>query len=358
MTHIMILAGGTGGHVMPALAVAEELARQQVDLSWVGTGRGLESRLVPQSGIPFDTIAVQGLRGSGPARLLALPFMLLRAMAQVFRIIRKRKPDAILGMGGFVAGPGGLVGTALGLPLVLHEQNSVAGLTNKCLARISRVVMSGFPSPRGIRNSIWSGNPVRASISEIPEPSVRLCASRPKAHILVLGGSQGAAAFNSDLPELLGRAGIGALEVWHQCGARDDSGVRAGYARVDISCRVERFIDDMAGAYAWSDVVICRAGAMTIAEICCAGVAAIFVPYPHAVDDHQAINAEFMVRNHAALMVREGEWHKGHWLKELKRLLDNRDALIAMADAARRLAKPEASRFVANACMEVACANS
>lgn len=358
MTRIMILAGGTGGHVLPALAVAEQLARQQAELCWVGTTKGLESRLVPPTGIVFDTIAVQGLRGGGVSRLLKLPFMMLGAMSQVFRIIRKRKPQAILGMGGFVSGPGGLAGAIMGLPLLVHEQNSIAGWTNKCLSKIARVAMSGFPSPQGMRNSIWTGNPVRTSISEIPEPAVRLSGHSPNLRILILGGSQGAAVFNADLPQLLSRSAIENLEVWHQCGDRDETEIKAEYERLGIACRVDRFIDDMASAYAWNHVVICRAGAMTIAEICCAGVAAILVPFPHAVDDHQAVNARFLVNNNAALMFREREWRKGHWLSDLKRLTESPDALLEMASAARALAKPKASELVAKICLEAACANS
>ncbi len=358
MTRIMILAGGTGGHVMPALAVAEELAEQQVELSWIGSEQGLESRLVPSAGIAFDTITVQGLRGRGVIGLVKLPFLMVRAMAQAFRIIRKRQPDAIIGMGGFVSGPGALIGTIMGFPLLLHEQNSIAGWTNKFLARIAKVVMSGFPSPRGIPQSVWTGNPVRSTISEIPEPSQRLSGIANLTRILVLGGSQGAAVFNRDLPELLGKLNFNNLQVWHQCGRRDVSLITAEYKRLGIACQVEQFIDDMANAYAWSHMVICRAGASTIAEICCAGVAAILVPYPHAVDDHQAFNAEFLVSNQAGLMFREQEWHKGDWLTDLKHLLKNPNELIEMASAARALAKPEASRSVAKTCLEIACANS
>ncbi|MYB34692.1 MAG: undecaprenyldiphospho-muramoylpentapeptide beta-N-acetylglucosaminyltransferase [Gammaproteobacteria bacterium] len=358
MTRMMILAGGTGGHVMPALAVAEELAGQQVELSWVGSAGGLESRLVPLAGIAYDTVSIQGLRGRGVIGLLKLPFMMARAMLQVFRIIRKRKPDAIIGMGGFVSGPGGLMGVVMGLPLLLHEQNSVAGWTNKFLARVAKVVMSGFPSPQGIDQSVWTGNPVRSSISEIPKPAERLSGISSLSRILVIGGSQGAVVFNTDLPELLGRLGLDSLQVWHQCGQQDAARITAEYERLGIECRVAPFIDDMADAYAWSHIVICRAGAMTIAEICCAGVAAILVPYPYAVDDHQAVNAEFLVRNQAGLVFREQEWHKGDWLTDLKRLLENPDELIEIASAARALGKPEASRSVAKTCMEVACASS
>ncbi|MCY4050210.1 MAG: undecaprenyldiphospho-muramoylpentapeptide beta-N-acetylglucosaminyltransferase [Gammaproteobacteria bacterium] len=358
MTHIMILAGGTGGHVMPALAVAEELAEQQVELSWVGSEQGLETRLVPLADIPFDAISIKGLRGRGVIGLLKLPFMMTKAMTQVFWIIRKKQPDAIIGMGGFVSGPGALMGVMMGFPILLHEQNSIAGWTNKFLARIAKVVMSGFPSPRGLHQSIWTGNPVRNSISKIPQPSERLSGTENLTRILVLGGSQGAAVFNRDLPELLAKLKLNDLKVWHQCGRRDVSLIAAEYERLGIECQVEQFIDNMADAYTWSHMVICRAGAMTIAEICCAGVAAILVPYPHAVDDHQAFNAEFLVNNRAGLMFDEQEWHKGDWLTDLKRLLRNPDELIGMASAARALAKPEASRSVAKICLEVACANS
>ena len=358
MTHIMILAGGTGGHVMPALAVATELLSRKVEISWIGSKSGLEARLVPKAGIQFDEINILGLRKSSMTRKLALPFMMVRAMVQTLRIIRKRKPDAILGMGGFAAGPGGIVGVALGLPLVLHEQNSIAGLTNKWLSRISRVVMSGFPVARGISRSVWSGNPVRASIMEIPEPALRLADRQGKSRILVIGGSQGARVFNQHLADLLHQAQIDGVEVWHQCGRQGESDIAKRYAALKIFCRVEEFIDDMDSAYAWSDIVICRAGAMTVSEICCAGTVAIFVPYPHAVNDHQAENADFLVRHKAALMVREQDFVKGEWLEDLKRIVSDRDTLVQMAQRARSLAKPDASRQVADACLEVLCVNS
>lgn len=353
MSHLMIMAGGTGGHVIPALSVARELSRRNVEVSWIGSHEGLEARLVPGAGIPFDTIAIRGMRKSGVARKLYMPFMLCRAMLQVWRIVRRRKPDAFLGMGGFVSGPGGLVAILLGLPLILHEQNSVAGLTNRVLSRWSRVVLSGFPKVRGIPEVVWSGNPVRPGIVGIAEPAVRLCGERNGIRILVIGGSQGARVFNQHLASLLAQVQIPGIDVWHQCGAEGVTEIQARYDEAGINCRTEAFIGKMEDAYAWSDIVVCRAGAMTVSEICCAGAVAIFVPFPGAVSDHQASNAGFLVDEHAALLVRQPEFLNGGWLQSLKRFAMDRELLVRMGQRARSLSKPDATGIVADTCLEV-----
>ena len=353
MSRLMIMAGGTGGHVIPALSVARELSRRSVEVSWVGSHEGLEARLVPGAGIPFDTITIRGLRRSGIARKLFMPFMLGRAMLQVWRIIRRRKPDAFLGMGGFVSGPGGLVAVLLGLPLILHEQNSVAGLTNRVLSRWSRVVLGGFPKVRGIPGVVWSGNPVRPGIVGIDEPAKRLSGERSGMRILVIGGSQGARVFNRHLADLLAPAQVPGIEVWHQCGAGNAADIQARYDAAGIRCRAEDFIEDMDEAYAWSDVVVCRSGAMTVSEICCAGAVAIFVPFPGAVNDHQASNAGFLVDEQAALLVRQPEFLEGGWVQFLKRFAADREVLVHMGERARKLARPDATGRVADTCVEV-----
>jgi len=353
MTRMMIMAGGTGGHVMPALVVARALIDKGVDIRWIGSSGGMEARVVPQSGIAFEPIDIKGLRGGGLLRKARTMLLLVRALAQTFRLIRKYRPEAVLGMGGFVSGPGGLMAAALRLPVLLHEQNMVAGLTNRWLARFCRGVLTGFPQAQGIRDFTWVGNPVRADITDIPAPPRRLANRAGALRILVTGGSQGASVFNRELPGLLKSADVPELDIWHQCGQRavDESG--KAWQQAGIHCRVEPFIDDMAKAYEWCDIIICRSGAMTVSEICCAGVVAIFVPYPHAVSDHQAANADYLVRNRAAFMVREESFATGEWLEILSDLERDRGKLMAMANAARGLAKPAATRDVVARCLEV-----
>ncbi|WP_424948074.1 undecaprenyldiphospho-muramoylpentapeptide beta-N-acetylglucosaminyltransferase [Candidatus Spongiihabitans sp.] len=351
-SRMMIMAGGTGGHVMPALAVAKELMRQGVEVSWIGTRQGLEARLVTEANITFNAIDIKGLRNSGVARKILMPFMLARAIAQTLRVILKRKPKAILAMGGFVSGPGGLAAAALRLPIVLHEQNSVAGLTNRWLSRFSHRILTGFPSADGFRQFQWIGNPVRPEISNIPDPKIRLASRKQPLRLLIVGGSQGAEVFNRQLPKLFATNPIPDVDIWHQSGTGGRNGIGAAYLQAGLGCQVNEFIDDMPAAYAWCDIVICRSGAMTVSEVCCAGAVAIFVPYPHAVNDHQAKNAAYLVGNNAAYMVLEEQFVQGHWLKILTRFDRDRKLLVAMASAARKLAKPHATQDLARVCME------
>ncbi len=352
VSRMMIMAGGTGGHVMPALAVAKELMHQGVEVSWIGTRRGLEARLVTEANITFDPIAIKGLRKSGVVRKILMPFMLVRAMVQMLYFILKRRPKAILAMGGFVSGPGGLVAAALRLPIVLHEQNSVAGLTNRWLSRFSHRILTGFPSAEGFRQFQWIGNPVRPEISNIPTPEIRLAKRKQRLRILIVGGSQGADVFNQKLPKLFTTNPIPDIDIWHQSGKKGQHGIGAAYLEAGISCQVNEFIDDMTAAYEWCDIVICRSGAMTVSEVCCAGVVAIFVPYPYAVNNHQASNAAYLVGNNAAHMVLEEQFVQGQWLKILTRFDSDRKLLITMAKAARKLAKPRATEDVATICLE------
>ena len=349
----MVMAGGTGGHIMPALAVARVLHRRGVRIVWMGTARGLEGALVRAAGFELELIHIRGLRPGDWWRKLLLPLYLSIAIGESLRLIHKHRPDALLGMGGFVSGPGGLAARLLGKPLVLHEQNAVAGLTNRWLARLTAHVLSGFPDVRGLRSHRWVGNPVRREIIAIVAPQQRLAARAAGLRILVLGGSQGATVFNRYLPALLGRCGWPSLEVRHQCGSAALNAVAARYHEAGVDCRVVSFIDDMAAAYSWADVVICRAGAMTIAEVCAAGAAAVLVPYPHAAGDHQVENAAYMVAAKAALMVRQAQFIQGDWLHLLEALWRRRERLVSMATAARSLAKPNAAADVAAACEEV-----
>ncbi len=350
MSRLMVMAGGTGGHVMPALAVARLLRDKGVDIRWIGNPEGLEAKLVPAAGFELETIQIKGLRKSGLARKLIMPLMLFGACFQVLKIVRRYRPDALLGMGGFVSGPGGLVGGLMGKPLVLHEQNAVAGLTNKALAPLAKRVLSGFPQALGIRKAQWVGNPVRADISAVEEPQVRLSGRNGPLRILVVGGSQGAQVFNEYLPVLLKNADLPPIEIWHQCGNGRSASVVKSYQEQQVTANAVDFVDDMAAALSWSDIVICRAGAMTVAEVCAAGAVAMFVPYPFAVSDHQTLNAQHLVNKSAAYSYSQNAFVKGAWLEQIVKLSAERDQLIDMAVLARSLAKPDATKDVAEIC--------
>lgn len=350
MSRLMVMAGGTGGHVMPALAVASKLRERGVEISWMGNAEGLEARLVPAAGFDLEFIQIKGLRKSGWRRKLVMPYMLLHACIQAIGIIRRQKPDALLGMGGFVSGPGGLVAGLLGKPLVLHEQNAVAGLTNRWLSRIASQVLSGFPHATGIKKVRWVGNPVREEIAQIVNPQERLAGRNSPLRILVVGGSQGARVFNQELPKILTDPRLPELKVWHQCGENDYEAVYAAYQQNEIPALVDSFIKDMAAAYSWSDIVICRAGAMTVAEISAAGVVAIFVPYPYAVNDHQAHNAAYLVSAGAAFACDQAQFVNGEWVEQIVKLSAKREDLIQMANKARALGRPNAANDVADIC--------
>jgi UDP-N-acetylglucosamine--N-acetylmuramyl-(pentapeptide) pyrophosphoryl-undecaprenol N-acetylglucosamine transferase len=348
---ILIMAGGTGGHVFPALAVADELRAHGVPVVWLGTRNGIEARLVPQAGYPIEWLSITGLRGKSAKTLLLAPFRLVLACAQAFRVIRRRKPCAVLGMGGFAAGPGGLMAWLMRKPLLIHEQNAVAGLTNRLLSRLATVVLQAFPNT--FSNAAQAvGNPVRRAIRELPAPHDRLKKHHDALRVLVIGGSLGAARLNEIVPQALAEIASGARpQVWHQTGPAKLEEARRQYANHDVVARVEAFIDDMAAAYAWADVVICRAGAMTVFELAAAGIGSILVPYPHAVDDHQSANAGYLVQAGAAI-VRQQHELSSQWLAEtLHNLTQNRDSLLNMAQAARKLARPSAAADVAGYCM-------
>ncbi len=351
VTRVLIMAGGTGGHVFPALAVAEELRARGAEVVWMGTRRGLEAQVVPPTGIPMEWISVSGLRGKGVLAWVVAPWRLLRAAGQALGVILRRRPMVVLGMGGFVTGPGGFVTWLLRLPLVIHEQNAVAGLTNRLLAPLAMRVMEAFPATFA-RKAIHTGNPVRALIAELPPPELRFAERQGALRLLVLGGSLGARALNETLPAAL--AGLATRpDVWHQAGAKLIDEARAAYQSAGVDARVEPFIADMAEAYAWADLVVCRAGALTIAELAAAGVGAILVPYPHAVDDHQTRNAAYLVEAGAAQLIQQRDLSVERMRAALAALAD-RARLLTMASAARQCAKPEATRSVAELCMEAA----
>ena len=350
---VLIMAGGTGGHIFPGLAVAEALAAAGVPVVWLGAAGGLETRLVPARGIALETVPVSGLRGKGLAARLRAPLMLLRAFAASLGVLRRVRPRSVLALGGYVAGPGGIAAWLLRRPLVVHEQNALAGFTNRALARRARHVLAGFA--HALPGAEWVGNPVRAAIAALPPPEVRLAARAGRPHLLVLGGSLGARALNRALPQALAQL-VPALrpEVLHQCGARGVDEARAAYAEAGVAARVEPFIDDMAAAYAWADLAVCRAGALTIAELAAAGLGAILVPFPHAVDDHQTRNAEALVTAAAAQCVQERDLDPARLAGLLGDLLGDRARLLAMATAARTQARPDAAAAIARVCLEVA----
>lgn len=354
---VLIMAGGTGGHVFPALAVAERLREHGVPVVWMGTRRGLEATLVPKAGIPMEWIGVAGLRGKGVGRLLAMPPMLGRALWQAGTILRRLRPRVVLGMGGFVSGPGGIAARSLGIPLVVHEQNAIAGLTNRWLARIADRVLEAFPATFSTaRGAMTVGNPVRARIALLPPPTERFAGRDGHPRLLVLGGSQGAMALNQLVPRALALLGENERpEVWHQAGGQLHEAAEAAYRDAGVAVRLTPFIEDMADAYGWADLVLCRAGALTIAELAAVGVGSILVPFPFAVDDHQTANARFLERAGAALVHQQAELSPEGLAALLRGLLGDRARLLAMAEAARRLAKIEAAEQVATACLEQAC---
>lgn len=351
-TRVVVMAGGTGGHVFPALAVAQCLRERGVQVTWLGTRRGLEAKLVPPTGIPVDWVSVSGLRGKGALSWVLAPLRLTLALGQAVAVMLRRRPQAVLGMGGFVSGPGGLAAWLLRKPLLIHEQNAVAGLTNRLLAGFATQVMEAFPDtfpPR--RGPLHTGNPVRTEIAALPAPERRFAGRNGPIRLLVLGGSQGARALNLTLPQALSRLPIERQpEVWHQAGARNLEAAREAYARAGVTARVEPFIDDMAAAYGWADLVVCRAGALTLAELSATGVGAVLVPYPYAVDDHQTRNAQWLVRAGAAVMLQEADLGPERLAELLDQLCD-RKRLAEMAVTARDQAMPDATDQVAAACL-------
>jgi len=357
-TRILIMAGGTGGHVMPALAVARVLRSRGAQVSWLGTRRGLESRLVPEAGFDIAYVSVAGLRGKGALSWLAAPFKLTVALAQALRVVMRLRPAAVLGMGGFVTGPGGLASWLLRRPLLVHEQNAIAGLTNRLLAPLARRVLSAFPDTFAPGTKVEvTGNPVRADIARLAAPASRYAAHEGRLRLLVVGGSLGARALNELIPAALARLEPGERpEVWHQCGQRLNEETRTAYAAAGLNAHIEPFIADMAEAYAWADLVVCRAGALTVSELAAAGVAALLVPYPYAVDDHQSANARFLADAGAAWLIQQRDLDAGHLAALLQELAgaEGHGRLLDMARAARALARPEAAERVAARCLEVA----
>ncbi|ANJ67942.1 undecaprenyldiphospho-muramoylpentapeptide beta-N-acetylglucosaminyltransferase [Halothiobacillus diazotrophicus] len=356
---IYVMAGGTGGHVIPALAVAKRLADQGFDIRWLGTPAGIEAKLVPDAGFAIDWLAIGGLRGKGWMTRLTMPFRLLRAVLHARQLFARHKPVLVVGMGGYAAGPGGLAAWWLGIPLIVHEQNAVAGLTNRVLARLARDTLSAyvgaFSNPP--KHFTVVGNPVRPDIVALPAPRQRLADRTGPVRILVLGGSLGAKALNELVPAALARIGQSIpLSIRHQTGRQHLDATQANYgqSRWATHCdyQVFDFIEDMAEAYGWADFVIARSGALTVAEISAAGIGALFVPFPHAVDDHQTRNAQGLVQADAAYLIQQRDLTVAGMVDVLTPVLADRDRLREMAVAARSKSLPKATETIVRICIE------
>lgn len=359
MTHatssapVMMMAGGTGGHIFPALAVAKVLRARGVPVVWLGADGAMETRLVPQHGIDLDTLAISGLRGKGKLALLGAPVRVLRAIRAAGFVLRRRAPRAVVSFGGFASGPGGVAARLMGTPLLVHEQNRAAGFTNRMLAKVARRIMSGFPGAFPGREEVV-GNPVREEIATVAPPASRLAGREGPLRLLVLGGSQGARALNMAVPRALATLPAGGVDVRHQCGEKLRDEAAKAYADAGVTASVEAFITDMAAAYAWADLVVCRAGASTLAELCAVGVGSVLVPFPQAVDDHQTRNAEYLVERGAALLLKQDDALADALATTLRRLAGDAATRLSMAEAARTLAKTDAADRIADIILEEA----
>jgi UDP-N-acetylglucosamine--N-acetylmuramyl-(pentapeptide) pyrophosphoryl-undecaprenol N-acetylglucosamine transferase len=354
---VLIMAGGTGGHVFPALALARLLRAGSREVIWLGTRRGLEARVVPAENFPIEWLTMGGLRGKGLATLLMAPLQLLRSLWQALAIMRRHRPAVVVGMGGFVTGPGGLAAWLCRRPLLIHEQNAIAGYSNRCLAPFAREVLTAFPSafPQ-LRKARLIGNPVRSDIAALPVPAQRLAGRSGAIRLLVVGGSLGAMRLNQNVPRALAllarQTSSLQFEVRHQTGDKHLDATRAAYAESSVTADVSAFISDMSEALGWADLVVCRAGALTIAELAAAGVGSVLVPYPHAVDDHQTHNARFLVEAGAAQLLADAEVTPQTLERKLSDLCANRARLLAMAEAARSVARPDAAQHLLDACLK------
>ncbi|HNV88449.1 MAG TPA: undecaprenyldiphospho-muramoylpentapeptide beta-N-acetylglucosaminyltransferase [Methylotenera sp.] len=349
---LMVMAGGTGGHVYPAMAVADYMKEHGWNVVWLATEGGMENRLIEGKSYSKAMITMRGVRGKGLLGWVLLPVKLAVAFKQSFAAIRKHRPNVVLGMGGFAAFPGGLMAKLLGRPLVIHEQNSIAGLTNKTLSVIANKVLAAFPSAFGNKAELV-GNPVRHDIAQVASPEQRYATRSGKLKLLVVGGSLGAAALNEVLPKALAELPEQERpEIVHQAGEKHIAALQANYQAAGVQAEIKAFINNMAEMYAWADVVICRAGALTVAELACVGVASVLVPFPYAVDDHQTYNAKYLSDAGAAKLIQQTEFNVQKATEILRSL--SREVCLEMAIKARALATPEATQTVAKICMEVA----
>jgi UDP-N-acetylglucosamine--N-acetylmuramyl-(pentapeptide) pyrophosphoryl-undecaprenol N-acetylglucosamine transferase len=349
---IVIMAGGTGGHVFPALAVAELLMEKGWQVSWLGTQKGLESRVIPENGIEIDWLSVAGVRGKGLTAKITAVFGLFKACVQALRILRKRNPDVVLGMGGFVAGPGGLMAKLLGLPLIIHEQNRIPGTTNRLLARFANQVLEAFPGSFSEKvKAKCTGNPLRKQFLSAMKNKHQLPENEVK--ILIFGGSQGAQILNETMPEAIAEfknsdLGMQSVHIKHQTGAAMLFQVESRYKALGIKAETSAFIDNMVAAYQWADLVICRAGAMTVSEVAAIGVPAIFIPLPSAIDDHQTANARYLTDAGAGLLLMQKDLNPLTLAKHITKALEK---LAVMSEAVRHCARLDATAVVADYCI-------
>jgi UDP-N-acetylglucosamine--N-acetylmuramyl-(pentapeptide) pyrophosphoryl-undecaprenol N-acetylglucosamine transferase len=351
---VLIMAGGTGGHIFPGLAVAEVLRKKNVAVRWLGAEGGMETRTVADAGIDLDVVAITGLRGKGLMRWVRMPLMLFKAVWQARRLLEANRPGCAISFGGYAAAPGGIAAWTKGIPLLVHEQNRIPGLTNRLLSRFSRKILQGFPAtfPENM-SAIDSGNPVRQEVAALQEPKERLAGRTSPVRVLVTGGSQGAQILNLVVPGAMKLLPSGlAIEIRHQAGAKRVEEALNAYKTAGVEAEVKPFIDDMAEAYAWADLVICRSGALTVAELAAAGVASVLVPFAAAVDDHQTRNAEYLSSAGAAVILSQATFDPQVLATALQPLVSDRAKLLSMACEARELALPNAAESVVAACSE------
>ncbi|MFW5330934.1 undecaprenyldiphospho-muramoylpentapeptide beta-N-acetylglucosaminyltransferase [Hydrogenophaga sp. ZJX-1] len=347
----LIMAGGTGGHIFPGLAVAEALRERGWRVHWLGAPGSMESRLVPPRGFPLELVDFGGVRGKGVKTLFLLPLRLLRAFWQALQVVRRVQPDVLVGLGGYITFPGGMMGTLLGKPLVLHEQNSVAGMANKVLTGIADRVFTAFPNV--FKKAEWVGNPLRAEFLRQPAPAERFAGRSGPLRLLVVGGSLGAKALNDTVPQALALIPSAQRpQVIHQSGEKQIEALRANYTAAGVLAELTPFIDDTAQAFADADLIVCRAGASTVTEIAAVGAAALFVPFPHAVDDHQTTNARFLTDAGGAWLVQQTELTPASLAMKLQTL--QREQLMEMAGKAKQMEKTEAVAAVVSACEQLA----
>lgn len=348
---LLVMAGGTGGHVFPGLAVADELKSQGWQISWLGTKDRMEAQLVPEHGYEIDFIDIAGVRGNGLKRLLMAPLRIIKSIIQARAVLKKRNVDLVLGMGGFASGPGGIAAWMMGIPVILHEQNAAAGLTNRILAHFSKKILMGFSGAFSSEKAVLVGNPVRKGLLNLPEKQIS--AENSPLKVLVIGGSLGARVLNEQLPQAFSRFDSSQLKVLHQSGRGNDESLKAVYQKLGLDVDVQPFIHDMDAAYAWADLVICRAGALTVAEVAVVGLAAIFVPLPHAVDDHQTKNAQDLLNKEAALLIPQNELNADKVSDYLQRFSQNRALLKKMSENSRKAAITDATESLAAICNQL-----
>jgi len=351
---VLIMAGGTGGHIFPGLAVADALRQKGVPVRWLGAEGGMETRTVPEAGIDLEVVEISGLRGKGLKRWVHMPFMLLRAVWRARGLLEVNRPACAVSFGGYAAAPGGIAAWTKGIPVLVHEQNRIPGMTNRLLTRFARKILQGFPGtfPKEM-SAIDSGNPVRREVAAIPEPQVRLAGRTGPVRVLITGGSQGAQILNQTVPAALKLLPASvAIEVRHQAGAKRVDEAREAYAAAGVEADINPFISDMAEAYTWADIVICRSGALTVAELAAAGVASVLVPFAFAVDDHQTRNAEYLADANAAIILSQSSLDAQMLATALQPLLSDRNVLLSMSTAARQMALPDAAEKVVEACNE------